>query len=755
MHGRVQGVGFRPTVYRHAVACGLTGQVANTAAGVNIDVQGTGGAIDDFLDRLRTAPPPRAVVENILVEDLPLNTASDFFIAPSVRSGDLATGIAPDLALCADCRRDIDTPGDRRFGYPFVNCTNCGPRFTIMAALPYDRERTSMAGFQMCSACNAEFTSPIDRRFDAQPNACPVCGPAIRLCHATGDPLPRHGDHLDGAAALLSDGAIVAIKGLGGYHIACDANNVAAIDRLRTRKQRPAKPFAVMFADIAGLRRQCTVTDDEVDLLTSSMAPIVIVRKGPDYSLAPAVAPDASTIGAFLPYTPLHHLLLKRCGPLVMTSGNLTDEPIACDEVDMARQLGSIAEYALVHNRPILRRCDDSVIQLSSAGPVFMRRSRGWVPAPVRLPRLCRAPVLAIGADLKNVFGITRADRIFLSQHIGDLDTVAALDFHGAAIDDLLRLLGVDPVLVATDMHPNYNGVRAARRRWGDRCRAVQHHHAHIASCMADNMFDGPVIGLALDGTGFGPDGAIWGGEILYTRYDSFERLGHFKSYRLPGGDAAVINPARMALSCLAEDMPADTGAVAARLLPAIGDDDRAMLLAMLARGVNAPLTTSAGRMFDAVAALCGVCAHASYEGQAAIRLQALAESHHGAAPAFDFEIDSSHTPFVISFAPAIRDIVTGRCTNIPVALLAARFHATVTAALAAACDAARTRTGCRTVALSGGVFQNRHLLEHVCPALEARGFDVLRHCQVSPNDSGLALGQAMVVMAQETAAGN
>lgn len=743
--GRVQGIGFRPTIYRHAVAAGISGRVANTADGVMIEAEGEASAVAAFLDQVRNAPPPLAVIDAVAVTQSPPMGDTAFRIVASERSGDLAAGITPDIATCRACAADIRNPADRRFHYPFTTCTSCGPRFTIMEALPYDRERTSMGKFHMCGTCEAEYALPPDRRFDSQTNACARCGPRLTLLDSAG----RHadiGDPLATTADLLKRGVIVAIKGLGGYHIACDAKNADAIALLRARKRRPAKALAIMFATIEGIGRECAIGSAEIAMLGSAQAPIVVVRRRPDSRLPAILAPDTDTLGVFLPYTPLHHLLLDLVGPLVMTSGNRADEPIVSDEAGLSRILGAVADYALVHDRPIRRRCDDSVVEIAPTGPIFIRRSRGWVPDPVTVP-ISGPPVLAVGADMKNTFAVTRGREVFFSQHIGDLEELSTLEFHALATEDLVRLLGVKPVRVAHDLHPGCHSARAARARWAAMCAGVQHHHAHVAACMAENGREKPVIGVALDGTGYGPDGTVWGGEFLVADFGGYERVGHFKHYRLPGGDAAITHPARMAASCLIAEC-GDDDVLLRRALPHLDDAERVALRRVVDHGLNAPWTSSAGRLFDAVAALCGDDTPVSYEGQAAIRLQAAAEWWRGTTAPFEGEIDTGRAPFVVSFGPAIRQIVEKRACGVAVAELAARFHATVAAQVTEACNHVRKQRAIGTVALSGGVFQNRLLLEALVALLRGEGFEVLFHTRVPPNDAGIALGQAVIAMA-------
>lgn len=741
--GRVQGVGFRPFVYRQAVESGLSGWVLNASEGVAIEAEGPSERIEAFLARLRSSPPPQARVEAMDVADLPPGGARGFEIRPSARSGDVTAGMPPDLAACPACLADIADPANRRHRYPFTNCTDCGPRFTIIRSLPYDRERTSMASFRQCPACAREYADPSGRRFDAQPNACPACGPRLRLVDPGGGEV--EGDPIAGAAGILRAGAIVAVKGLGGYHLACDARSEAAVCELRRRKRRLAKPLAVMFASTAEALRYCEADDDERVELESVARPVVVLRRRPGAALALSLAPDTPDLGSFLPYTPLHHLLLREISPLVMTSGNAADEPIARDESELGGLLGPVADAALVHDLEILRRCDDSVLKVWRGGRLFFRRSRGFVPEPIRLP--AGGPsVLACGGDSKSVFAVTRGRDAFLSPHIGDLDEYRSYRFYEESVTDFERLLAVRPAIVACDLHPDYVSSRYARRRAGVRVVEVQHHHAHMAAVMAEHGLSGAAIGVSLDGTGYGPDGTIWGGEFLVGDLRGYRRAGHFKPYRMPGGEEAVREPRRMALSVLTEECPRQWESIAARLLGPWGEPERQALAELVRRGVRSPWTSSAGRLFDAVSALLGLCQIATYDGQAAVRLQAAAASGGAAYP---FTIDMRDgAPAVLSFGEAVREIVEDVSAGVAAAEISARFHQAVADGVVAMCERIGEAAGIGTATLSGGVFQNDRLLGACVDGLKGRGFTVYHHRAVSPNDSGLALGQAAVALA-------
>lgn len=784
IEGRVQGVGFRPTVYRHALACGVAGSVWNSTQGVMIEAEGTPEALARFTGLLTSHPPAEARIASMIATEIPATGDTTFGIAASVRAEGVSAQLPPDLATCEDCRREILDPANRRHGYAFTNCTNCGPRFTIIGGLPYDRERTTMARFTMCEQCRREYTDPADRRFDAQPNACAECGPRLRLIDAEGR--EQSGDPVAETARLLRDGRIVAIKGLGGFHLACLATEDAPVRLLRERKARPAKAFAVMFRNLDEMRRHCRIDDVEEAELTSSARPIVILDRLAASTLSALVSPDTPDVGAFLPYTPLHHLLLARLSPLVMTSANRAEEPIARDVAELRGILGPIADFALDHDRPILRRCDDSVLRVVDGRRMFIRRSRGFVPNAIALP-VDGPSVVAVGADLKNTFAFTRGAEVFLSQHIGDMAEHSAGEFHREALADMLRLFEVRPEIVAHDMHPDYHSTRRAlecRERLaggtadrgletGDRNAgnsalrremptqrgptprrlvAVQHHHAHIAACMAEHGLTERAIGVALDGTGYGTDGTIWGGEFLLADLREFRRVARFAPLPMPGGEEAVRNPARMALAALhawSEPRPTSPcdapgfGRIAARFEP--GDAERLWL--MLSKGLRCPMTSSAGRLFDAVAALVGLGEPITYEGQAAIRLEAMARGDSDAE--YAFELDSDHELWELSFAPAVRGIVADLTEGVAAGAVAARFHSTVAAGVAATCEAVRRREGIGAVALSGGVFQNRRLLRETQRLLERGGLRVYSHCVTPPNDGCIALGQAAVALAR------
>jgi len=745
VRGVVQGVGFRPFVHQLATGFGLTGTVRNTSRSVEIEVEGAPSAIEAFLDALVVQAPPLAHIDDVEVVEAACRGTRTFTIDGS-RDGAGVLPVPPDVATCPACLHEVLDPRDRRFGYPFTNCTHCGPRFTLIRAMPYDRARTTMADFAMCEACRREYEDPANRRFHAQPNACPECGPRLTLVDPTGRPLS--GDPLLETRRLLAAGGIVAIKGVGGFHLACDATSDAAVGRLRERKGREAKPLAVMVPDEATARRVCAISDDEWALLASPARPIVLLAERPGSGVARSVAPGLAVLGLMLPYAPLHHLFWQggRGCPeiLVMTSGNRSEAPIATADDDALRRLGPIADAVLLHDRPIQTRCDDSVTRVAAGAELPVRRSRGSAPVPVRLPFETR-PLLACGAELKSTVCLARGPYAFLSPHIGDLGNYDTYASYIAMVGHLAALFGVRPEAVAHDLHPGYLSTRFALEYDPTLPRiAVQHHHAHVAACMAEHRLTGPVIGVAFDGTGYGSDGAVWGGEILVADYAGFERAAHLAYVSLPGGDLAVREPFRMALAHLAH---ASCGWDPA--LPPVAtatDEERRIIARQIDRRLNAPPTSSVGRLFDAVASLLGVRHRARYEAQAAIELEAVAiPGDYGCYPV---ELGAGE-PTVIDPSPVVRGIVRDLQHGVAVPVVAARFHASVTAMIHVACERLRGRTGLGRVVLSGGVFQNVTLLAGACRGLRTAGFEVFSHHRVPPNDGGIALGQAAVAHAR------
>lgn len=750
VEGVVQGVGFRPFVFGLAARHGVAGWVRNTDAGVELTLEGAPEAIDAFLAGLAAQAPPLACIDAVRVEPATPAGYAAFEIRGS-RGGEGVQPVPPDVAACDACLREVLDPADRRFGYPFTTCTHCGPRFTIIRAVPYDRPTTTMAGFTMCAACQAEYDDPADRRFHAQPNACPACGPHLTLTDPAGRPLA--GDPLAGVRGLLAAGRIVALKGIGGFHLACDAADEAAVQRLRARKGREAKPLALMAQDLAVAERLCYLDEAARGLLRSPARPIVLARRREGAPVAPSVAPGVDTLGVMLPYAPLHHLLFAGPGAvppaLVLTSGNRSEEPIAIDDTDALARLAGIADAFLLHDRPIQVRCDDSVVRVAAGAPLPIRRGRGYAPYPVRLPFPVR-PILACGAELKSTVCLTRGPYAFVSPHVGDLESYETYAAYEAMVARMAALFQVRPEAVAHDRHPAYLSSRFARQMDGTLPRvAVQHHHAHVAACMAEHRLLGPVIGVAFDGTGYGADGQVWGGEVLVADYAGFTRAAHVGYVPMPGGDRAVREPFRMALAHLRSaglDWDPDLPPVAAA-----SADEQRIVSRQIERRVNAPLTSSVGRLFDAVASLLGVRHRARYEAQAAIELAALAEAGAGADGAGRpyAVVLKGEWPIVVDPAPIVRSVAVSFRAGVPVPVVAARFHATLVAAVVEVCRRLLRATGITRVVLSGGVFQNVALLEGVRQGLAASGLEVFSHRLVPPNDGGLALGQAVVAEAQ------
>jgi hydrogenase maturation protein HypF len=769
VEGVVQGVGFRPFVHALATRLRLGGHVGNDVAGVFIEIEGPAETVEEFLLGLRRQAPALSTIDRVRTESRAPLGAGDFTIVASDPAGAAATLISADSATCDDCLRELADPADRRFGYPFINCTNCGPRFTIVRGVPYDRPRTTMAAFPMCPACAAEYHDPTDRRFHAQPICCPACGPTLVLREVPGAPgtAPAPGarsaddapgrpaDPLVAAARALRAGRIVAVKGLGGYHLAVSATDEGATARLRARKHREDRPFAVMVADLAAARALCDVDPVARTLLTGRARPIVLMDRRPDRpvagrpGIAPSVAPGSRTLGVLLPYTPLHHLLLRHvAGPIVLTSGNICDEPIAYDDGDAAARLAPIADALLTHDRAIHVRADDSVVRAFRGRPMPLRRSRGHAPEPVRLAWDAPRPVLACGAELKNTFCLVRGRHALLSQHIGDLENYPTLRSFAEGIEHFSRLFDVRPAIIAHDQHPEYLSTKYALEHEVTDRVAVQHHHAHIASCLADNGHPGPVIGVAFDGTGYGADGTIWGGEFLVADLAGYRRAGHLVPVPLPGGAAAIRQPWRMAVAYL--DAAFDAAPPEPLDLLRRNDTAWRQVAALARSGVNSPPTSSAGRLFDAVAALIGVRDTVSYEGQAAAELEQRTDRAEDGAYRAGI---APGAPLLITGADLIRAAVADLAAGVPPGVISARFHNGVADAIARACALLREGTGLSTVALSGGVFQNLLLLERTVAGLTASGFEVLTHSRVPPNDGGISLGQAAVASARDRAA--
>ncbi|MFZ5875625.1 MAG: carbamoyltransferase HypF [Nitrospirota bacterium] len=740
--GRVQGVGFRPFVYRLAAELGLAGWVTNADDGVRIEVEGDAGRLARFVDRLRSEVPARAVIGRVSVTPVEPIGASTFVIRPSSAAGAAGIVVPPDATPCDPCRREIFDPSARRYRYPFTQCATCGPRYTIISAMPYDRANTTMAGFAMCAACHTEYEDPSDRRFHAEAVACPACGPRAALWDADGRVLGVEQDAVIDAARAIRNGRIVAVKGVGGFHLLVDATNDAAVRELRRRKRRPDKPFALLCESPGVVESLCRVADIEAALLRSAEGPIVLLRARTG-AAAPAVAPNNPNLGVMLPPSPLHLLLAREVGvPVVATSGNRSDEPICTDEREALTRLRGIADVFLVHDRPIARHVDDSVVRVIGGDGVVLRVGRGY--APLSVPGSSGTGVIAVGGGHKNTVAVSTGDGIVLSQHIGTLNTPHARTIHRRTATDLARLHGVLPSVTAGDLHPDDSA--ASHGAPSDRpATRVQHHHAHVLSCLAEHGLDGPALGVAWDGTGYGPDGTVWGGEFLAVHGASWRRIGHLRRFRLPGGESAVREPRRAALGVLVELFGND--AVEHDTLPPLASwpaSQRALLARTATRGVNAPWTSSAGRLFDAVASLIGIRQVATFEGQAAMELEFAAQESTD-RDAYPVAVIDQDGVAVVDWEPLVRAMLDDAARGEAVAVMARRFHD----ALADAIVAVAIRAGERRVALTGGCFQNRCLTERATARLTASGFLVYRHRLVPPNDGGLAVGQAIAAGAR------
>jgi len=760
IRGAVQGVGFRPFIYRLATEMGLAGWVRNSPQGVSIEVEGSKSRLDGFVLRIEKERPPRSFIQSLEFSFLDPVGYSGFEIRRSENVGEATTLVLPDVATCSDCLREIFDPADRRHLYPFANCTHCGPRFTIIESLPYDRANTSMKGFEMCGDCRREHENPLDRRFHAQPNACPRCGPRLELWGERGDVSTTHHAALVGAAGAIRMGKIAAVKGLGGFHLLVDARNDAAVRRLRERKHREEKPLALMAPSLAAIQECCEISPLEERLLVSSESPIVLLRRKPrsrGAPLSPLVAPRNPYLGFMLPYTPLHHLLMRELNfPVVATSGNRSDEPICTDEHEAVQRLNGIADLFLVHDRPIVRHVDDSVARVMMGRELILRRARGYAPLPVRLKEPM-PPLLAVGGQLKNAVAMTVGDQVFISQHIGDLETEEAFQAFQKVIESFRTLYGVRPQRVVCDLHPEYLSAKYARER-GPALAAVQHHHAHVASCMAENGIEGRVLGVAWDGTGYGSDGTIWGGEFLLSDAATFSRVGSLRRFRLPGGERAIREPRRTALGVLYEifgDRAFEREDLAS--VKTFSSSERSLLRQMLAKGVNSPVTSSAGRLFDGVASLLGLCQRSRFEGQGAMELEfAIGDERTDEAYPFriadcelrieeptDYspqsKIQNPKSKIEVDWEPTIHGVLAALERGATAAEIAAKFHNTLVEVIV---EVAK-RVGEERVVLTGGCFQNQYLSEKVIYRLEAEGFRPYWHQRVPPNDGGIALGQA------------
>ena len=744
MTGIVQGVGFRPFVYRLARNHRLAGWVCNTSKGVEIQVSGPPESLESFVRRLSADAPALARIDQVLQLEAGPPEQGDFRILGSQNLSGTEALIPADVSTCEDCFREIMDPGDRRFRYPFTNCTNCGPRFTIIREVPYDRPQTTMASFPMCPRCREEYRDPEDRRFHAEPTACPVCGPRVWL---ELDGRRVEDEVLKAAGRLLQEGKIVAVKGLGGFHLAADARNEAAVASLRSRKGRVAKPFAVMVRDLAEAELLGELGDEERSLLLSPERPIVLAKRRENGPVTPQVAPGNKYVGLMLPYTPLHMMLFEYAPPaLVMTSGNLNEEPLEFTNAGARTRLSGLADALLLHNRDIQVPCDDSVVRPVAGVVIPIRRARGWVPRSVSLP-LETPPVLGVGGEQKNTFCLAWGRTAVLSQHIGDLDTAETFDYYRYAIRHFADLCRREPKVIAHDLHPGYLSTRYALEQDGLRLIGVQHHHAHIAACLAENGRTEKCIGLALDGTGYGTDGTVWGGEILVADLAGFTRAGHLAPVSLPGGEAAVRQPVRMAAAFLKAAYGDDFGEIAHELGLAFNPLEWQVLQRQLATGLNSPPTSSAGRLFDAVAAALGVCRDRTYEGQPAVELEMVAApDEEGLYPV---TLDTEVETLVLGTPALFKKVVEDYRRGTGVEQVAARFHNSLVGLLAAACEEIRARTGLSVAALSGGVFQNALIFSKLRRSLEESGFEVLFHTQAPPNDGGLSLGQVALAAAR------
>ena len=743
IRGAVQGVGFRPFIYRLAVEIGLAGWVKNTSQGVFIEVEGDRDALENFLLRLEAEKPPQAFIQSLESTYLDTTGYHGFEIHSSEKSGEITAIVLPDIATCAECLREIFDPADKRYLYPFTNCTNCGPRFSIIEALPYDRRHTTMKNFNMCPRCREEYDNPLNRRFHAQPNACPDCGPHIELWDNEGNCLAARHDALLKAVESVERGEIVAIKGLGGFHLIVDARNDEAVMRLRKRKKREEKPFAIMFPSLEMIKVHCGVSPLEERLLLSPECPIVLLRRksSDEFGIKPvasAVAPGNPYLGIILPYTPLHHILMRKLGfPIVATSGNLKDEPICTEENEALERLGGIADLFLMHNRPIARHIDDSIVRIVSGRELVLRRARGYAPLPVSR-RESKEAVLAVGGHLKNTVALAVGGDIFLSQHIGDLETTQAYEAFHQVIDSFKALYNCQPEKIVCDKHPDYLSTRFAMKS-GLPVIEIQHHYAHILSCMAENELEGSLLGVCWDGTGYGGDGTIWGGEFLRADRSRFERVAHFRTFPLPGGDKAVKEPRRSALGLLYETFGEELFDFSElEPLETFSTQDKNNLRKILSRRLNSPLTSSVGRLFDAVASIIGVRQINDFEGQAAMELEFL--TNNDISGVYPFKINDETPSLVIDWEPVIRWVIQDLQNGFSRNEISTRFHNTLVEIII---EIARRAAEVRVV-LTGGCFQNKYLSELAVIRLKEEGFKPYWHQRVPPNDGGIALGQVV-----------
>ncbi|NLT96506.1 MAG: carbamoyltransferase HypF [Clostridia bacterium] len=737
LKGVVQGGGFRPFVYTIAHNYGIKGWVLNNSQGVFIHAEGETEDLERFLAELFNNPPGRAIIKEKKVLDEKPQGFPEFTIVESQSGGEQEVLISPDLAMCSQCFEDVTTPGNRRYKYAFTNCTNCGPRFTIIKGVPYDRTKTTMAEFPMCSICSAEYHDPFNRRFHAQPNACPQCGPQVVIFDHSGKEIPEATPH-----ELLYNGFILAVKGLGGYHLVCDAKNSRAVNRLRESKKREAKPFAVMAKNIEVVKKYCYLTPQEEKLLTGPQAPIVILPRKKRY-LPSSLAPGVNTLGVMLPYAPLHLLLFRdELELLVMTSGNISSNPLIYQDDEAFSQLKEIADFFVIHNREIYNRCDDSVVKVINGEPQLFRRARGYVPLPVEIPE--QPSVFACGGDLKSTFCLTKGNKAFLSQHMGDLDNYLNLQEYILTAQRMQEYLAIEPQAVVIDLHPRYNSHKWGRE-WDKPVIEVQHHHAHLASCLADNGLNEKVLGVICDGTGYGTDGNIWGMEFLLGDFSGFERLAHLEYVPLPGGDAAIKEPLRMSVSYLYKYLREKGLLETQKYLAPLKEEEIRLFMQQIDLKVNCPLTSSCGRLFDAVSGLLGVCTKVNYEGQAAIELEEMADrTVKGSGYSFEI-IKGNKVPYVISTEKMWPELLENISRGIKAQEIAAKFHWTLAQIITQTCVNLKSYLSSPKIALSGGVMQNKLLIETLVPMLKEHGFEPLLHRQVPANDGGLSLGQAVI----------
>jgi len=748
--GIVQGVGFRPFVYQLATKHNLKGWVCNTSEDVKIEVQGESKDLKRFLAGLQNNAPPLARIESISVTYHPPAGYTSFEIRHSIAEEGKYQPVSPDIATCQACLEEIFSPEDRRYHYPFTNCTNCGPRFTIIEDVPYDRPKTTMRSFIMCADCQAEYDNPLDRRFHAQPNACPRCGPRLELLDNKGNHIETS-DVIVAASRLLKKAKIIAIKGLGGFLLACDATDEKAVELLRQRKRRPFKPLAIMVTDMEEIRKHCQVSEAEEKLLTSPQSPIVLLPWKPESTVCQSVAPNLKYLGVMLPYTPLHHLLLREIGlPLVMTSGNISEEPIAKDNDEAIRRLSGIADYFLVHNRDIYARYDDSVTFIERGVAQLTRRARGYAPYPVHLNFQAKQ-VLGCGAEEKNTFCLTKDNYAFISQHIGDMENLETLEHFESTLALYKKLFRIKPEIIAYDLHPEYLSTKYALEMGSQsnylKLVPVQHHHAHIVSCMVDNAVESPVIGVALDGTGYGSDGHIWGSEFMVADYKGFQRMGQLEYLPLPGGAAAIKKPYRTTVAYLLKLLGDNSLNRKLTFLKQVDSVEIELIKRQVQTGINTPLASSMGRLFDAVSALIGVRGEIDYEGQAAVELEMTAyDSHHKVGnEVYPYSITESDGVNIIQLTELFSVIIEDLYQDVSKATISGRFHNTVAHIICEMCQLISRRTGIKQVSLSGGVLQNRLILRKAVPLLEDAGFSVLTHKQVPCNDGGISLGQAVI----------